>query len=188
MASEIEVKFRLSTPQGLRRRLQERAAAPAGQVTEVNRMFDTADRRLLAADSGLRVRTCRAEGGATSHTLTYKGPRRGGPLKVREEIEVTVGDPAALGGVLARLGLREVVTFEKHRETWRVADCTVTLDELPVLGWYAEIEGPSAECVQGVRADLDLADTPAVEETYVHLAAAHGVTDADGCVRLLFEP
>jgi hypothetical protein len=45
---------------------------------------------------------------------------------------------------------------------------------------------PDAAAVERVRAELGLAETPIVPDTYVEMAARHGAADADGCRRLLF--
>ena len=188
MTKEIEAKFRLSDPELLRERLRRLDAVWSGRVFETNSIFDTPDRRLRNADRGLRVRQWQSldADGRAGATLTFKGPREAGELKSREEVETPVADAAATATILQQVGFEVVVIYEKRRETWRLGDCEVTIDELPRLGWYAEIEGPDPAGVQSARAELDLADTPLVHESYVHLAATHGARDEYGRRRLLF--
>ena len=194
MPTEIEVKFRLDRPEPLRERLRQLGTPAGPPVLETNRIFDAPDRRLLNADCGLRVREVRPQpagpavgSGVRPALFTFKGPRQAGQFKVREELETPVQDAAALTAILARLGFREVVVFQKRREAWQVDPCVVTLDELPRLGWWAEIEGPHERAVTDVQAQLGLAKASPVPETYVALAAAHGDQDAHGCRRLLFD-
>ncbi|MCK4341907.1 MAG: CYTH domain-containing protein, partial [Phycisphaerae bacterium] len=59
MGTEIEAKFRTEALTPLRQRLRALGARQAERVLELNRLFDTADRRLLDADRGLRIRQCR---------------------------------------------------------------------------------------------------------------------------------
>jgi adenylate cyclase, class 2 len=194
VAIEIELKFRLECPDPLRERLR-RLGTPAGpSVLETNRIFDTPDRRLRKADCGLRVREVQpwpagpvVEFGVRPAVFTYKGPRQAGQFKVREELETPVQDAAALIAILAQLGFSEVVVFEKRRAAWQVGPCVVTLDELPRLGWWAEIEGPTESAVTDVQAHLGLAEASPVPETYVALAATHGSPDSNGCRRLMFD-
>ena len=188
MTKEIEAKFRLSDPVLLRERLRTLDAVWSGRVFETNRIFDTPDRRLRNADCGLRVRQWRSldTDGRAGSTLTFKGPREAGDLKSREEIETPVTDGAATVTILQRVGFEVVVIYEKRRETWRLGECEVTIDELPRLGWYAEIEGPDPAGVQSARTELGLADTPLVHESYVHLTATHGARDEHGRRNLLF--
>lgn len=190
MEQEIEAKFRLDDPGAISARLQACGARRVAQVLETNRMFDTAERKLLAADCGLRLRTCRRLDGdeRASSTLTYKGPRAAGEVKVREEIETTVGDPSSIATILQRLGFNEVIIYEKRRETWQLDDCEVCLDELPRLGWFVEIEGPSPAAIQRVCHRLALSDRTAVRETYVELAAKRGAPRKEKCVCLEFTP
>jgi adenylate cyclase class 2 len=198
--TETEAKFKLDQPQSWQARLREAGAVPLGRVLEINRLFDTPDARLRNADCGLRLREWRTLGagaagapgtpgraaGTPGAVLTFKGPRAATGLKSRAEIETALADAAAAGQILNRLGVREVLVFEKIRETWRLGPCEVALDELPRLGWYLEIEGRDPEAVTTVRAQLGLADTPIVGETYPALAAAAGDREADGRVCLRF--
>ena len=189
MDQEIEAKYRLDDPASFRERLAAAGARPASRVFEVNRLFDTAGHRLRAADCGLRVRTYRslAADQQVSATLTYKGPRAAGELKVREEVETAVTNPSGVATILQRLGFDEVVRYEKRRETWRLDDCEVCLDELPQLGWFVEIEGPGTRAVEAVCIKLGLSGQVALRETYVEMAAKHGAPAKTGSVRIEFE-
>lgn len=179
MPQEIELKLRIADAAEVRCRLAECGAAFRERVLEHNSIFDDAERRLLAAGCGLRVRMVEpvagdAAAGRRGGTLTFKGPRQPGSLKVREEIEVACSDSAALIEILGRLGLRVVVLYEKRRETWTLHGCEVALDELPRLGWFVEIEGPDEATISAARSALQLDPAPVVPESYVSLAAEHG--------------
>jgi adenylate cyclase class 2 len=189
MGREIELKFRLPQPAALRARLRKLGALAAARVEETNRIYDDAQGRLLSADCGLRIRSCRAPGAdpQPAATLTFKGPRERGPTKAREEIECPIADPDAAADILARLGFGEVIVYQKRRETWRLATCEVCLDELPELGWFVEIEGPDPQSVTRAAAQLQLHERDALHETYVELAARHGTPDETGRRQLLFK-
>jgi adenylate cyclase class 2 len=196
MPTEIEIKLRLDNPDALRQCLRRSGATRVAAVLETNRMFDTPERTFLNAGCGLRVREVRALPGAgrddrpssaTKASLTFKGACQDVAPKVREELETRIDDAAALIGILGRLGLRESVRYEKRRETWSLAECRVTVDELPRLGWFAEIEGPSVSRVHAVRHDLKLDAAPLVRENYVELSAAHGVSTGAGPRVLAFD-
>jgi predicted adenylyl cyclase CyaB len=107
-------------------------------------------------------------------------------IRSREELEIQVDDQAALLVLLDRLGFRPVLRYEKRRQTWHLAPCEVTLDELPQLGWFAEIEGPSPAAVQTTQATLGLDTADIVAETYVELTARYGRVVADGTRVLSF--
>ncbi len=187
MPRELEAKFRLDDPGELRRRLRRLGATNHGRVFEDNQIFDTPGGRLRRAGCGLRVRQWRRSGrdAATGATLTFKGPRSG-PFKARQELETTVGEARALLDILARLGFVMRLAYEKRRETWHCGRCEVVLDELPRLGWFVEIEGPSGRAIEDVRARLGLAEFPLVSETYPQLTARHGIRVRRGVRRLAF--
>lgn len=170
MALEIEGKFRVASHDAVRKRLESLGARRLGAAKEVNHIFDNADRSLLAADCGLRVRDFEEVAGEPKEaTLTYKGPRQRSAIKIREEIETTVGNAAGACRMLAVLGFVEVLVFEKRRESWRWGACEIELDELPYLGCYVEIEGPSEEAVGQVQRELELQAAEAIRSSYIAL-------------------
>lgn len=196
MGSECEVKLRLHDVGAVRAALQRCGAQALGVVLEDNTLFDTQDGHLQRADCGLRMRCITvwpSPAAPQAHdtavtVLTFKGPRTAGDdgIKLRPEWETNVDSPAALTELLGLLGLRAQVCFEKRRESWRFADATVTLDELPLLGWWSEIEAPSKDAVARVRETLGMADLPAEEDTYVALAARNGSRNPVGVLELRF--
>jgi len=169
---EIEAKFRVADPAAFRRRLAERGRKAGETVFEVNRLFDTPAGTLRARRSALRLREeFRAADGVLLRTvLTFKGPKAAGRLKRRPEVEVEVGAAGPLVEIFEALGLVEAFRYEKRRTPFRGGGaCEVVLDEVPLLGWFAEVEGPSAEAVFAELADLGLADEPLIRHGYVHL-------------------
>jgi adenylate cyclase, class 2 len=187
MAREIEAKYRLRDPAGLRRILMDRGARCEGLMHEDDTLFDTADGQLGRGGRGLRLRTWCATDGADGKTavLTYKGPREAGVLKIREELETTVADAPALTAILERLGFRPAVGYEKRREVWLLGPCEVCVDEMPKLGWFAEIEGPDERAVTELGAELGLTGE-LIQDTYVSLALRHGEAGSAGYPRLTF--
>ena len=171
MGEEIEAKVRVADPEAFRRRMAERGADGGETVLEDNRLFDDPAETLRRLGAALRVREERAtaDDKPLRATLTYKGPRAEGELKRREEIEVAVQAAGPLAAVFEAMGLRETFRYEKRRSTWRVGECEVVLDELPHLGWFVEIEGPTEKAVRACLEDLGLADEPLVADDYIHL-------------------
>lgn len=192
MSREIEVKHRLDDATGLRQRLVAAGAVRDALAQEVNHILDTPERRLLNAGCGLRIRSARpvTPPGPAQVTLTFKGPRdaalaqRG--IKAREELETAAADEATLLAVFARLGFAPVIMYEKRRETWHWPDCVATIDELPLLGWFVELEADDQAALLARRAQLGLTDASAVDETYVRLADRHGTLNPAGVRELRF--
>lgn len=171
MNLEIEIKLKVEALEPIRVRLAECGGELASNVLETNHIFDRADRSLLNADQGLRVRATSSRQTPTSRsaTLTFKGPRQAGDVKTRPELEVTIGDAKTTCAILEALGYECVVRFEKRRETWRLESCNVELDELPNLGTFVEIEGPSRDAVERARTTLGLEAVQVEPSTYIGL-------------------
>lgn len=174
MPVEIEAKIRFEDLDAMRERLERSQATLKWRVLETNVFFDTEDRSLLAADEGLRVRANRdLESGTEDVIITYKGPRQHGQLKSREETELAVADADDAAALLERLGYLRVLAFEKRRESWRLDDCSVELDELPYLGSFVEIEGPGEEQVLAVKRRLGLGELANVKASYIAMLMTH---------------
>jgi len=171
MPEEIEAKVAIPDPAAFRRLMAARGVQAGPTVLEVNRLFDFAAASLRQAGSALRIREERdPAGGRVLRTiLTFKGPRQPGDLKRREELELSVEAAGPLVAILEHLGLTLCFYYEKRRTTWRAGGCEVTLDEVPHLGWFAEIEGPTAEAVRACVANLGLAEVPLIPDSYVAL-------------------
>jgi adenylate cyclase class 2 len=174
MPVEIEAKLKVNDLNPVRASLKEKGGALVGDFLETNTFFDTEDRSLLAADEGLRLRRNRnAATNVDEFILTYKGPRQHGPLKSRDEQELVVGSETEAIRLLECLGYAVVLKFEKRRQSWKLDDCKVELDELPYLGAYVEIEGPTEQSVMRVRERLGLMDRAIVRASYVALLLTH---------------
>lgn len=172
MAIEIEAKVRVTDRAAVAGRLREAVGEPVADVVTRDAFFDTADDRLLAADSGLRLRV--VVGAAERRcVLTWKGPRAAGDVKQREEIELGVDDPDRAEAMLEQLGYRRRLSFEKWRQSWALGDCRVELDRVPHLGDFLEIEGPSEEAVLDARRRLGLGEAPLIREGYARLVSAY---------------
>ena len=171
MAHEIEIKLHVKNPQELRAALKRLGAhlvsAGSERVHEWNVVFDTAEERLKTRGELLRIRTETPGGpnlkrGGTKverSLLTFKRPVRGrnlpakqaaGPRrhKIREEIELQIGDAKALTTIFEGLGLRGWFCYEKFRTTFRLPQSQkwakgllIELDETPI-GLFLELEGP----------------------------------------------
>lgn len=139
---EVEVKFLVRDLDLLRHRLIEAGAKLVkARVFERNVRLDDEQQRLLRRGQLLRLRQ---DDGVR---LTFKGVAADdvhSEAKVREELETTVGDFDIAAAILERLGFRMQQVYEKYRETFRLGEVEVVLDELP-FGLFVELEGDEAE-------------------------------------------
>lgn len=146
---EIEVKFLAPDLSEIRERLVEVGAQLAKpRVYEYNIRYDNAWGGLLRKGILLRLRQDEIA------RLTYKGIPKGeiqSEAKVREELEIEVGDFDTTAAILERVGFEQVQVYEKYRETFALDEVEVVLDEMP-FGSFVELEGEE----QKIREAADL--------------------------------
>jgi adenylate cyclase class 2 len=172
MPIELEAKIRIADRAAIEQRLRQLGAHFECRQLEVNTFLDTAARELRRADSGLRVRQARdLESRQTRTIITHKGPRQPGCYKSRSESELVVESYEDALALLRQLGFDVTLTFEKRRQTWQLGGCEVVLDELPRLGEFLEVEGPSEEAIAAVLKMLGLAGEPLIAQGYATLIA-----------------
>ncbi|MBK9385178.1 MAG: class IV adenylate cyclase [Planctomycetes bacterium] len=142
MSREVEIKFRLRSREPMLERLRAIGATYHGTELERNSIYDRPDGSLARAGEALRVRSTQAldDAARSRATLTWKGPRRPGPLKDREERESEVGTPDEVRAILRAVGFAPQIEFEKRRSTWRWEAAEIALDEVEGLGSFLEIE------------------------------------------------
>lgn len=161
---EVEVKFLVADLDAVRARLLAVAELMAPRVFERNVRLDTAGQSLLERGQLLRLRQ------DTRVRLTFKGPAAedvASEAKVREEIELEVGDFDRMETILGRLGFRPVQSYEKYRETFHWGEVEVVLDELP-FGDFVELEG-SEKSIKAAAAALGLDWSQRVLANYLAL-------------------
>ena len=175
MPEEIEAKVRIDDPEAFRRRMARLGRSVGEAVFEVNRLFDDPQASLRGRGSALRVREeFRLPDRARLRTiLTFKGPRTRSRMKRRPEVELRVEAAEPLVEILEALGLEEAFRYEKRRTPFSGGACEVVLDEVPYLGWFAEVEGPTEEAVLAELADLGFGDAALVRAGYVRLLREH---------------
>lgn len=139
---EIEVKFLLSDRNRFRMILLRAGASEVSPRTyEKNIRFDTAWEGLRLQGKLLRLRH------DVLSRLTFKGesPKDiDSEARVREELEVTVDDFETMTQILERVGFKQTQIYEKYRETFRLDEVEVVIDEMP-FGDFVELEGNDSD-------------------------------------------
>lgn len=148
MQTEIEVKFLNVSFDSVRGKLQELGAVCEQPMRTMRRVAIENNFMRTGKDSFLRVRD---EGHRV--TLTYK---QFDELSVSgaKEIEVEVSSFEDTIALLEQAGLPAHTVQETKRETWRLGDVEIMLDEWPWLKPYIEIEGASEERLRELAAQL----------------------------------
>lgn len=150
MITEIEVKFLNVNHDEVRAKLQALGAVCEQPMRTMRRaIIDYPDRRLQTIEDGfVRVRD---EGDKT--TLTYKTHKK---LEVggAQEIETVVNDYQTIVELLKAIGLCMQSEQVTKRETWKLDNVEVVLDEWPWLKPYIEVEADSEAAIRRVSNDL----------------------------------
>ncbi|HRF28047.1 MAG TPA: class IV adenylate cyclase [Candidatus Saccharibacteria bacterium] len=147
MQTEIEAKFLKVDINAVRAKLQAAGASCEQPMRLMQRVvFHTTHNN---PNAYVRVR---AEGNKS--TLTYKQFDELG-LHGAKEIETTIGDYQQTVELLKAAGLQVKSLQETKRETWKLGEAEVVIDEWPWLEPFIEIEGPSEESVRDAAAQLE---------------------------------
>jgi adenylate cyclase class 2 len=166
--TEIEAKLKVDSRQEVEGRLAEVGAEFVEEQLQTDMYFDNPDAALKSSDRALRLRQQRA-GQKEKAFLTYKGAKQKDDFKRRQEIEIEISDVDSTEELLSALGYEKALVFEKKRRVWRLEDCVVSVDELPLMGSFVEIEGPDGESIADVQKRLGLSDLPNIIESYARL-------------------
>ena len=172
MNFEVEVKYRAVDHDQLVQRLSQIGAVAGAVVDHVDIYFNHPVRDFGRSNEAFRIRRLGEE-----NRITYKGPRRIGPTKTREEIEIAVAPGVdefnRLRKLLENLGFCPVATVRKRRESFHLSfqkhELEIALDSAEGLGPFAEIE-----TIAGSEADL-----PAAQQAVIALAGSLGLTEVE---------
>ena len=168
MFIEIEAKLKVDSFKSIEKRLKSLGAEFLRERLHTDAYFDDGKSSLRKSDSALRLRH-QLIGKKDQIVITFKGPRRKGRFKQRQEIQFEVGDAELAEMFLAAIGYKRTLVYQKKRRVWHYRDCEIALDELPLLGKFVEIEGPGARKIAEVQKKLGLGDLPHIYDSYAVL-------------------
>ena len=172
--AEIEIKLRMDDFIAIRAALVSAGAQALGSDRELNMFFDRPDKSLHADGAGLRLRWLwHNQAVEPQALLTWKGRAVSSVMHHRPSLDISVAPPREMAALLEVLGFKPTLAFEKLRESWRLETSRIELDQLPELGNFVEIEGPTEAAVLAVQQRLHLMDRPAEALTYIALVEQH---------------
>jgi adenylate cyclase class 2 len=143
MKLEIEQKFRIDDSAALRAKLTALGAVFRDPIVQRDAYFNHPSRDFAVSDEALRIRSV-----GDDNVITYKGPKLGGGVKTRREIELPIGaGPSTaeqLGEVLVLLGFRPTALVAKRRIPGELTldgvHYELALDEVAGIGSFFEAE------------------------------------------------
>jgi adenylate cyclase class 2 len=166
------VKYRAADHDQVLRRLLELGAEAAGSLDQEDTYLGHPARDFARTGEAFRIRRS-----GEDNLVTYKGPRKEGPTKTREELEVPFkpGDGALrkMLRLFRSLGFAPVASIFKRREAFHLKfqdhALEIALDTAEGLGAFVEIEAI-------VSSDDDL---PRAQQAVLALAGRLGLTDLE---------
>jgi adenylate cyclase, class 2 len=140
---EVEMKFPVASFAGVEDKLTAWGAHGEAPLRQADHHLNAPDRDFARTDETLRLRRV-----GDANFLTYKGPKRPGPGKIRTEVEVPVGggdtNADAFLRLLGHLGYRPVIVVRKTRRPFHLRRqgfaVEVCLDDVEGLGKFVEVE------------------------------------------------
>jgi len=161
MKKEIELKFKIEKPNLIRKTLQNLKAEFIGKAFERTIKFDTQDEHLRRQGKFLRIRT----GFKNVITFKKKIDKTDKDFKEREEIEIEISNPTEMEKILENLGFAKKWIMEKYREKWILGKVEISIDKLPRMGYFIEIEGKK-RAIQNTAKILELDFKNKITATY----------------------
>jgi len=140
---EVEIKIPLGTqnsPKQLVENFTKKLGKPISQVIQKDCYFQSPIENFWETDRALRIRDTIFPSKTISAELTYKGPKQGDSLKIREELNVEIGNSENAHLLLEKLGFYLFKTIKKSRISWKYDLMTISFDIVDHLGQFLEIE------------------------------------------------
>jgi adenylate cyclase class 2 len=164
---ETEIKLKITDVSAVRQQLARLGfVGETPREFEDNWIFDFPGHDLGRAQSLLRLRKT-----GDRALVTFKGPiEPQARYKIRDEIEVSVSDEAAVREIFTRLGLRVIFRYQKWRSGFHSPELGgghVLLDETPI-GSFLELEG-DPEFIDEVARRLGYSPHDYILKTYAFL-------------------
>jgi adenylate cyclase class 2 len=150
--TEIEVKFADIDIAAIRNSLKA-AGAECEQPMRLMKRALIEEPHHEAEHAFIRVRD---EGDKVTLTFKRRADQAASSIDSVKELEVEVSDFDKTVELFSEAGWRYKTFQESRRETWKLGDVEVVIDEWPWLEPYIEIEGESEEAIKEVAAKLGL--------------------------------
>lgn len=113
---------------------------PFEEITQIDTYFQSPTKDFQQTDEALRIRQIHTKEKTQKVEITYKGPKLGNDMKVREELTISAEKYSDALKIFERLGFRSVAEIKKKRVNWKKNSITISLDEVIGLGTFIEAE------------------------------------------------
>lgn len=162
MPDEVEVKFLVTDPDALERRLRDLGfQQKTASSFERNTLYDTGD-RLRSKGEILRLRQY-----GDKWKLTHKAKGSEGRHKTRAESETGISNGEEMEAILHGIGFAPSFVYEKYRAEWSDGQGEVVVDRTPI-GNLAELEG-KPDWIDAIAGKLGISESQYITKSYGQL-------------------
>ena len=113
---------------------------PYEEIIQIDTYFQSPINDFQQTDEALRIRQIHTKEKTQTVEVTYKGPKLGNDMKVREELTISTEKYSDTLKIFERLGFRSVAEIKKKRVNWKKDSIVISLDEVIGLGTFIEAE------------------------------------------------
>lgn len=168
MKNEIESKFYPVHKDDIRKKLKAMGASCIHPERLMKRMIFDQEHNPILAKKSIRYIRVRDEGDVvTMSTKDYPRPDEGQEWQRETCVTVSSFDDAV--SILKATGLIQNAYQETKRETWKLGDSLIEIDEWPGLKPYIEIETTDAKTLHSVAQSLGLDWEKRINEAVVEI-------------------
>lgn len=133
----IEEVFLVKDPQTY---ITTKIGIPYEEIEQRDIYFQSPLKDFQQTDEALRIRQIETREKTKFVEVTYKGPKIGNDMKIREELTISTEQYCNTLKIFERLGYTAVAEIKKKRVNWKKNLIIVSLDEVIELGTYIEAE------------------------------------------------
>ncbi len=140
---EVEIKipivevFLAKDPQTY---ITTKIGVPYEEIEQRDTYFQSPLKDFQQTDEALRIRQIKKREKNIVAEVTYKGPKIGNDMKIREELTISTEQYLIALKIFERLGYSPIAEIKKNRINWKKNLITISLDEVIGLGTYIEAE------------------------------------------------
>lgn len=136
MKHELEMKFRLLNKSTFIKNLKDRGITFSCPIEQEDIVFFRKNKGYADLSNGEPVIRIRKQAGSISTTL--KKNNHG--FTDRLEVECKISDADVFQNYLELLDIYPLITVKKQRQVAQYKDATISIDHIPTLGTFVEIE------------------------------------------------
>ena len=140
---EIELKIPLKayfSNDSIISNISKKFGTPTEEIAQIDTYFTSPIRDFWISDEALRLRHILTVSGEEKIEITYKGPKQGKSMKIREEITIEASNSNNAKKILQNLGFQVFTNIKKKRMNWSKNNFVISFDRVEDLGSFLEIE------------------------------------------------